>query len=312
MPRREILDRIQKYVQPFRITKGEHFQLKNYDPNETLGLKLNKSERSKLLKQGTAWLAEEQDMLYAQDLWSVLLVFQAMDAAGKDSTIKHVMSGVNPQGCQVFSFKQPSREELSHDFMWRYYKSLPERGRIGIFNRSYYEEVLVVRVHEAILEKQKIPPPFVGKNIWEERLADIAHFEDYITRQGVIILKFFLQVSPEQQKKRFMKRLDRPDKNWKFSESDVHERQFFGNYMHAYEEAIRATASEHAPWFVVPADRKWFTRLVVAAAIVEAVEELDLTYPSVSEEKKKELAKVRAALAREPSISAFSQRKTAA
>jgi PPK2 family polyphosphate:nucleotide phosphotransferase len=299
MPRKEILERTQKYTRPFRITKGEGFQLKNYDPGDTCGLKLGKGEASELLQEGTQWLAQEQGMLYAQDRWSLLLVFQAMDAAGKDSTIKHVMSGVNPQGCQVFSFKQPSHEDLKHDFMWRYVKCLPERGRIGIFNRSYYEEVLVVRVHEEILKRQKIPPPLLGKRIWDERLADFAHFEDYITRQGVIILKFFLQVSRAEQKKRFMKRLDTSEKNWKFSASDVHERKFWGDYMRAYEEAIRASASKHAPWFVVPADNKWFTRLVVAAAIVEAVEELDLTYPKVDAEKKKELKKMRAALARE-------------
>ena len=299
MPRKEILDRIQKYVRPFRITKGDGFQLKNYDPSDTCGLKLDKRKASNLLQQGTEWLAQEQDMLYAQDRWSLLLVFQAMDAAGKDSTIRHVMSGVNPQGCQVFSFKQPSQEDLSHDFMWRYLKRLPERGKIGIFNRSYYEEVLIVRVHEEILKQQKIPQPLVGKRIWDERLADIAHFEDYVTRQGVIILKFFLQVSRQEQKKRFMKRLDTPEKNWKFSASDVHERRFWRDYMRSYEKAIRATASKHAPWFVVPADNKWFTRLVVSAAIVEAVEQLDLTYPKVDAEKKKELARVRAALARE-------------
>jgi len=299
MPRKEILDRTQKYIQPFRITKGKGFRLKNFDPGDTCGLKLDKGEASELLQQGTEWLAQEQDMLYAQDRWSLLLVFQAMDAAGKDSTIRHVMSGVNPQGCQVFSFKQPSQEDLSHDFIWRYSKCLPERGRIGIFNRSYYEEVLIVRVHKEILKQQKIPQPFVGKRIWDERLADIAHFEDYLTRQGVIILKFFLQVSREEQKRRFMKRLDTPKKNWKFSASDVHERKFWGDYMRAYEETIRATASKHAPWFVVPADKKWFTRIVVAAAIVEAVEQLDLTYPKVDAEKKKELATARAALARE-------------
>jgi len=299
MPRKEILNRIEKYIQPFRITKGEDFQLKNYDPGDTCGLKLDKGEAFELLQRGTEWLAQEQDMLYAQDRWSLLLVFQAMDAAGKDSTIKHVMSGVNPQGCRVFSFKQPSQEDLSHDFMWRYSKRLPERGKIGIFNRSYYEEVLIVRVHEELLKPQKIPQPLVGKRIWDERLADIAHFEDYLTRQGVIILKFFLQVSREEQKKRFMKRLDTPEKNWKFSASDVHERKFWDEYMRAYEEAIRASASTHAPWFVVPADNKWFTRLVVAAAIVEAVEQLDLTYPKVDAEKKKELATMRSALARE-------------
>jgi PPK2 family polyphosphate:nucleotide phosphotransferase len=300
MPRQEILDGTQKYTRPFRITKGSGFQLKSFDPGNTLGLKLNKSQASEILQQGTTWLAQEQDMLYAQDRWSLLLVFQAMDAAGKDSTIKHVMSGVNPQGCQVVSFKQPSQEELNHDFMWRYSSRLPERGKIGIFNRSYYEEVLVVRVHDDILKRQqKIPSPLIGKRIWDERLADITHFEDYLTRQGVIILKFFLHVSRDEQKKRFLKRLDEPEKNWKFSASDVHERRFWGDYMHAYEEAIQATASKYAPWFVVPADNRWFTRLVVAAAIVEAVEQLDLTYPKVDAEKKKELATMRAALARE-------------
>src|ERR1700758_2311163 len=215
MPRKEILDQIQKYTSPFRISSGKGFQLRDFDPGDTRGLKMEKGDAADLLQRGTQWLAEEQDMLYAQDRWSLLLVFQAMDAPGKDGTIKHVMSGVNPQGCQVFSFKQPSAEELSHDFLWRYVKSLPERGRIGIFNRSYYEEVLVVRVHEEILERQNLPPQFVGKRIWDERLADIAHFEDYLTRQGVVILKFFLNLSRKEQKKRFMKRLDTPAKNWK-------------------------------------------------------------------------------------------------
>ena len=300
MPRREILDETQKYTQPFRVTDGKRFRLKDFEPGNTLGLKLDKGEASELLQQGTKWLAEEQDVLYAQDRWALLLVFQAMDAAGKDSTIKHVMSGVNPQGCQVYSFKQPSQRELDHDYLWRYSQCLPERGRIGIFNRSYYEEVLVVRVHQDILNQQKIPPTLLGKDLWDERLTDIAHFEDYLHRQGVVVLKFFLNLSREEQKKRFLKRLDEPEKNWKFSASDVHERKFWGDYMHAYEEAIRATASKHAPWFVVPADNKWFTRLVVASAIVEAVEHLDLTYPVVSAEKRKELATVRAALAREP------------
>ena len=299
MARQEILDRIAKYVDPFRITEGKGFQLKDFDPGDTCGLRLNKGEASELLQRGTEWLAEEQDMLYAQDRWSLLLVFQAMDAAGKDGTIKHVMSGVNPQGCQVFSFKQPSREDLNHDFLWRYMKRLPERGLIGIFNRSYYEEVLVVRVHEHILKRQKLPTPLVSKRIWDERLFDIAHFEDYLTRQGTIILKFFLHVSRKEQKKRFMERLDRPDKHWKFSASDVHERKFWGDYMHAFEEAIRVTASQHAPWFVVPADNKWFARLLVAAAIVEAVERLDLAYPTVDAEKQKELQTIRAALSQE-------------
>ena len=300
MPRKEILDQIQGYTHPFRIATGKSFQLNDFDPGDTCGLKMEKGEAAQLLQRGTQWLAEEQDMLYAQDRWSLLLIFQAMDAAGKDSTIKHVMSGVNPQGCQVFSFKQPSQEDLSHDFLWRYIKRLPERGRIGIFNRSYYEEVLVVRVHEDILKRQRLPSMFVGKRIWDERLSDIAHFEDYLTRQGVVIIKFFLHVSREEQKKRFMKRLDSPEKNWKFSASDVHERRHWSEYMRSFEEAIRATASEHAPWYVVPADNRWFTRLVVAAAIVEAVEELDLAYPKVSADQKKELTVLRDELTREP------------
>ena len=299
MPRREILDRLQKFVEPFRVTEGEGFQLKDIDPGDTLGLQMKKGEAAELLQRGTEWLAEEQEMLYAQDRWSLLLIFQAMDAAGKDGTIKHVMSGVNPQGCQVFSFKQPTREDLDHDFMWRYAKCLPERGRIGIFNRSYYEEVLIVRVHEQILQGQKLPAPLVSKRIWDERLSDIAHFEDYLARQGTIVLKFFLHVSRKEQKKRFMERLDQPDKHWKFSASDVQERKFWGDYMHAFEEAIRATASKQAPWYVVPADNKWFTRLVVAAAIVETVEKLDLAYPTISAEKKKELRTMRAELSRE-------------
>jgi PPK2 family polyphosphate:nucleotide phosphotransferase len=299
MRRKEILDRIEKYVQPFRITKGKGFKLADFDPGDTRDLRLDKSEANDLLQRGTEWLAEEQSMLYADDRWSLLLVFQAMDAAGKDGTIKHVMSGVNPQGCQVFSFKQPSSEDLEHDFLWRYSKRLPERGRIGIFNRSYYEEVLVVRVHEEILKRQKLPSQLVTKDIWQERLSDIAHFEDYLTRQGTIVMKFFLNLSRKEQKKRFMDRLDKPDKHWKFSTSDVHERKFWDDYMHAFEETIRATASKRAPWYVVPADNKWFTRLVVAAAIVQTVEELDLEYPTVDAKKKKELQTARAELSRE-------------
>ena len=299
MARQEILDQVEKYVKPFRITKGKNFRLKDFDPADTCGLKMDKGEAAKMLQRGNEWLAEEQEMLYAQDRWSVLLIFQAMDAAGKDGTIKHVMSGVNPQGCQVFSFKQPSSEDLDHDFMWRYAKSLPERGRIGIFNRSYYEEVLVVRVHPEILERQKLPPKLVSKHIWDERLADIAHFEDYITRQGTLVLKFFLNVSRKEQKNRFMERLDKPKKNWKFSASDVHERRFWSDYMYAFEEAISATASKHAPWYIVPADNKWFTRLFVAAAIVSAIEELSLSFPKIDDKMKKELAAARAELARE-------------
>jgi PPK2 family polyphosphate:nucleotide phosphotransferase len=296
MPRKDILDAMRKYTDPFRVTKGKDFRLKDFDPGDTLGLKMDKEEAAQLLQRGSEWLALEQDILYAQDSWSMLLVFQAMDAAGKDGTIKHVMSRVNPQGCEVHSFKQPSNEELSHDFLWRYALRVPQRGRIGIFNRSYYEEVLVVRVHQEFLTAQKTPPKLVDKGIWDERLTDIARFEDYLTRQGVVILKFYLNLSRKEQKKRFMERLDKPDKNWKFSASDVRERRYWDDYMHAYEEAIQTTASKDAPWFVVPADNKWFTRLVVAAAIVEAVEELDLKYPKVTAEQKKDLAAARAEL----------------
>jgi PPK2 family polyphosphate:nucleotide phosphotransferase len=296
MPRKDILDAMRKYTDPFRVTKGKDFRLKDFDPGDTLGLKMDKEEAAQLLQRGSEWLALEQDILYAQDSWSMLLVFQAMDAAGKDGTIKHVMSRVNPQGCEVHSFKQPSNEELSHDFLWRYALRVPQRGRIGIFNRSYYEEVLVVRVHQEFLKAQKTPPKLVDKGIWDERLTDIARFEDYLTRQGVVILKFYLNLSRKEQKKRFMERLDKPDKNWKFSASDVRERRYWDDYMHAYEEAIQTTASKDAPWFVVPADNKWFTRLVVAAAIVEAVEELDLKYPKVTAEQKKDLAAARAEL----------------
>jgi PPK2 family polyphosphate:nucleotide phosphotransferase len=299
MLKKQVLDQIQKYVHPFRITKGKGFRLKDFDPADTRGLKLDKGDAAELLAKGTSWLAQEQDILYAQDRWSLLLVFQAMDAAGKDGTIKHVMSGINPQGCQVFSFKQPSSEDLDHDFLWRYVKCLPERGRIGIFNRSYYEEVLVVRVHPEILAKQKLPQDCVGKRIWDERLADIANFEDYLTRQGTIILKFFLHLSREEQKKRFMERLDTPEKSWKFSTADVKEREYWDDYMHAFEEAIQATAGQLAPWYVVPANHKWFTRLIVAAAIVEAVENLGLSYPQIDALKKKELVTAREGLASE-------------
>jgi PPK2 family polyphosphate:nucleotide phosphotransferase len=299
MPENEIPHRIRKLVHPFRVTKGNGFRLKDFDPADTGGLALDKGEATQLLQDGIGWLGEKQDMLYAQDRWSLLLIFQAMDAAGKDSTIKHVMSGVNPQGCQVFGFKQPSSEELDHDFMWRYLIRLPERGRIGIFNRSYYEEVLVLRVHPELLHRQKLPPHLLSKAIWDERLADIAYFEDYAARQGTKILKFFLYVSPEVQKKRFIERLDEPEKNWKFSASDVKERKFWDQYMDAFQEAIRATASKHAPWFVVPADNKWFTRLLVGAAIVDAMENLDLAYPKVDAAKQEELSTARTTLSRE-------------
>jgi PPK2 family polyphosphate:nucleotide phosphotransferase len=300
MGKKASLKRIEQLISRYRVTKGRHFRLKDIDPGDThkLGSE-DKDDARQWLSRGTEWLAEEQDKLYAQDRWSVLLVFQAMDAAGKDGTIRHVMSGVNPQGCQVYSFKQPSPEELDHDFLWRYVQCLPERGRIGIFNRSYYEEVLVVRVHEEILARQKLPPELVSKDIWEERLRDIARFEDYLARQGTVVLKFFLHVSRKEQKRRFMERLDRPEKNWKFSAADVQERQHWKAYMEAFEEAIRATATKRAPWYVVPADNKWFTRLVVAAAVVQAIEALDLAYPKLDAAKKKALGAARAALRNE-------------
>ena len=294
------ITRFDRLLKPYRITRGKGFRLADIDPGDTHKLKSeDKDEAKEWLERGVEWLAEEQDKLYAQDRWAVLLVFQAMDAAGKDGTIKHVMSGVNPQGCQVFSFKQPSAEELDHDFLWRAAKCLPERGRIGIFNRSYYEEVLVVRVHQEHLQAQKLPPRLAGRHIWKERLEDIAAYERYLARNGIAIVKFFLHVSREEQKKRFMERLDEPEKNWKFSAADVGERAHWDAYMKAYEDAIRATAAEHAPWYVVPADNKWFTRLVVAAAIAETLQELDLAYPVVDEAKKKELAAAREALLKE-------------
>lgn len=253
-------------------------------------------------------LADMQEKLYAQDQWAVLLIFQAMDAAGKDGTIEHVMSGVNPQGCQVFSFKAPSAEELDHDFLWRTSCRLPERGRIGIFNRSYYEEVLVVRVHEELLAREKLPRKLVGKNIWKERFEDIAAFERYLSRNGVLIRKFFLHVSPEEQRKRFLSRLDEPEKNWKFSLADAREREFFHDYMEAYEDMIRHTATPEAPWYVVPADNKWFTRLVVAGAVVDALQSLDLAFPVVDEARRGELEEARKALENEASAGGSKKR----
>ncbi len=288
------LKQIGKWVEPFRVTNGAKFRLKSIDPGDTLGIgDEHKPQAQQSLADGVRWLAEEQDKLYAQDRRSLLLVFQAMDAAGKDGTIKHVMSGVNPQGCQVVSFKQPSSEELDHDWMWRAWRALPERGRIGIFNRSYYEEVLVVRVHESILATQKLPKPLVTKKIFRERLRDIANFEDYLTRNGTTVLKFFLHVSRKEQKKRFLERIEDPEKNWKFAIGDVKERSYWSDYMAAYEDAIRATATRTAPWYVVPADNKWFMRLVVVAAIVEAVENMKLSYPKVSDVQKADLGRAR-------------------
>ena len=295
-----MLKRIGKLVDPYRVTRGKKFRLKDFDPGDTGDLGSDqKPMAGELLEKGIQWLAEEQDKLYAQDRHSLLLLFQAMDAAGKDSTIRHVMSGVNPQGCQVFSFKQPSMEELDHDYLWRSQKCLPERGRIGIFNRSYYEEVLVVRVHPELLGRQRLPPALVTKDIWKERLEDIAGFERYLVRQGTTVLKFFLHLSRKEQKHRFLQRLDQPEKNWKFSSADIGERGYWDDYMAAYEDAIRRTASREAPWYVVPADNKWYTRLVVAAAIVDAIRKLDLAYPEIDEARRKEIVVARRSLTRE-------------
>jgi PPK2 family polyphosphate:nucleotide phosphotransferase len=287
--------RIRKFVERYRVDDGSKFRLKDHDPGDSYGIK-SKTQAEKILARGVVRLAELQEKLYAQDKWAMLLIFQAMDAAGKDGAIKHVMSGINPQGCQVFSFKAPTSEELDHDFLWRTAKSLPERGRIGIFNRSYYEEVLAVRVHPEFLAKQKLPEKRVTKRIWKDRYEDIAAHERYLTRNGIVVLKFFLNVSKAEQKKRFLERLERPEKNWKFSSADAKERGRWKEYMAAYEDMIRATAAPHAPWIVVPADKKWFARLVVAAAVGDAMQELDLEYPEVTPAQKQELAAARKAL----------------
>ena len=290
--------RIRDFIARYRVEEGKRFRLRDIDPGDRHRID-DKQQAEALLAEGVELLAEMQDKLYAQDRWSVLLVFQAMDAAGKDGTIKHVMSGVNPQGCQVFSFKSPSAEELDHDFLWRTSKRLPERGRIGIFNRSYYEEVLVVKVHPEFLAKQRMPKRLVDKDVWEGRYESINDFEKHLARNGTVVRKFFLNVSKEEQHERFMKRLDDPDRNWKFSASDAKERQHWDAYMDAYQDMIRATATKQAPWYVVPADHKWFSRLVVAAAIIDALESLDLDYPTVDAAKKAELAEARKLLAAE-------------
>ncbi len=286
-----------KFAKPYRVEHGKKFRLKDFDPADTA--KLHSQERAEeLLAKGIARMADLQDKLYAQNRWGLLLIFQAMDAAGKDGAIKHVMSGVNPQGCQVYSFKTPSTEELDHDFLWRSMKCLPQRGRIGIFNRSYYEEMLVVRVHPEFLTNEKIPPALVTKSIWKDRFEDISAFERYLSRNGFVIRKFFLNVSKKEQKKRFLDRLQQPEKNWKFSAADLHERERWDDYMNAYEDMIASTATPHAPWFVVPADNKWFTRLVVAAAIVDTLDDLDLSYPKVDPQKQKELEAAKKVLLR--------------
>jgi len=297
MKTKEIIKRARKLAAQFCVKDGGKFRLKDVNPGDTLGFKSEDKPRAKeALAMGVEVLAELQDKLYAQDKWAVLLIFQAMDAAGKDGAVKHVMSGVNPQGCQVYSFKAPSAEELDHDYLWRCMKRLPNRGHIGIFNRSYYEETLVVRVHPEYLAKQKLPLKLVSKKIWDKRFRDIRNFERYLTNNGVAICKFFLHVSKKEQKQRFLDRLERPEKNWKFSSADLVERGFWKEYQYAYEDMIRQTATKHAPWYVVPADNKWFTRVVVAAAVIDALASLDLDYPKVGKDKLKELAAAKRAL----------------
>src|SRR4030095_4848340 len=291
---KEIIKRATDFAEPFRVSDGKGFRLKDIDAGNTLDLKAEDKPLAKeALVNGIEALAFLQDMLYAQDQWSVLLIFQAMDAAGKDGAIKHVMSGVNPQGCQVFSFKGPSSEDLDHDYMWRCFKCLPERGRIGIFNRSYYEETLAVRVHPEFLAKQKLPPDLVGDKVWKGRFKDIRNSERYLARNGTIVRKFYLHLSKEEQRQRFLRRVDDPDRNWKFSANDAKEREYWKDYMNAYEETIRNTATKYAPWYVVPADNKWFTRVVVAAAVIDALASLDLSYPNVSKHRLEELQSAR-------------------
>lgn len=297
MKAKQVIKAARRLSEPYRVSDGKGFRLKAVDPGDTQDFKSEDKPRLKeALQTGVAALAELQSRLYAQDRWSVLLVFQAMDAAGKDGTIKHVMSGINPQGCQVTSFKGPNNEELDHDYLWRCQKHLPERGRIGIFNRSYYEETLVVRVHPEFLTAQKLPDKCITKHIWEERFQDIRAFERYLRRNGTIILKFFLHVSKDEQRKRFLERIDLPEKNWKFSSADMKERGFWNAYQTAYEETIRETSTKDSPWYVVPADNKWFTRLVVAAAVIDALSSLNLKYPKVNDEKLEDLAVAKKAL----------------
>ena len=294
LSKKERIQRAKKFSKKFCIDDGKDFKLKDYDPDDDGGLgQEDKPLAKQALQLGVETLATMQDILYAQDKWSVLLIFQAMDAAGKDGAIKHVMSGINPQGCQVSSFKAPSSEDLDHDYMWRCMKHLPERGRIGIFNRSYYEEVLVVRVHEQLLRGQKLPEELITKDIWDERLKDIRNFEKYLNHNGTLVCKFFLNVSAKEQKKRFLERIDNPDKNWKFSASDAKERKYWKEYMEAYEELIKHTAAKNAPWYVVPADNKAFARIVVASAIINTLDSVGLEYPKVGKEKIAELAKIK-------------------
>lgn len=295
MKKRNVLKEMARLADRWRVTKGREFRLADVDPGDTSGVKSEKHAAT-LLQSSLAMLSDMQEKLYAQDRWALLLIFQGMDAAGKDSAIKHVMSGVNPQGCDVYSFKAPSHEEVDHDFLWRTHKVCPERGKIGIFNRSYYEEMLVVRVHPKRLKAERLPERLVSKDIWDERFEDINAHERYLTRSGTVIRKFFLHVSKEEQRKRFLERLDDPKKNWKFSLGDITERESWTDYQRAYEDLVRNTATKQAPWYVAPADHKWYTHLVVAAAIIDALDELDLTFPEVDKDKRKELKKVREAL----------------
>ncbi|MBN9594031.1 MAG: polyphosphate kinase 2 family protein [Afipia sp.] len=288
---------LKSYVDPFRVDGSREFHLKSHKPGEKGDL--DKDTAHKIIDANRGRLRELQEKLYAHDRWSVLLIFQGMDAAGKDSAVEHVMSGINPQGCQVFSFKTPSTKELDHDFMWRTTKCAPERGRIGIFNRSYYEELLIVRVHPEILAKQRIPSELVTKNIWRERFEDISAYEKYLARNGTLILKFFLNVSKDEQRKRFLDRLEEPAKNWKFSLGDIAERKLWDKYQAAYQDLIHHTSAKHAPWMVVPADHKWFARVVISSAIVSAMEKLDLRYPEVDKSDADALKKVREALVKE-------------
>jgi len=292
-----VIESARELIKPFRVTDRQSFRLKDFDPADTLDLNSEDKPRAKEgLAAGIEVLAKLQEKLYAQNRWAVLVIFQAMDTAGKDSVIKHVMSGVNPQGCQVHSFKAPSSEELDHDYLWRCARRLPERGIIGLFNRSYYEETLVVRVHPELLEKQKLPPELLTKNIWKKRFQDIRKFERYLTRNGIVIRKFYLHLSKKEQKKRFLERIDKPEKNWKFSMNDVHEREHWDEYMEAYEDMIRHTSTKQAPWYIVPADNKWFTHLIVAAALVDLLASLDLKYPKLSKEELKQLDEAKEAL----------------
>lgn len=297
LTKKELIQRAKKFSKQYCVGDGEDFKLKDYESKASFNLgDEGKPLVNQTLQIGVEALAAMQDILYAQDKWSLLLVFQAMDAAGKDGAIKHVMSGVNPQGCQVSSFKAPSSEELDHDFLWRCQKHLPERGRIGIFNRSYYEEVLVVRVHEQILKAQKLPEKLITKDIWEERFQDIRNFEKYLTRNGTIVLKFFLNVSKKEQKKRFIERIEDSDKNWKFSATDAKERGYWDDYMIAYEELIKNTSTKKSPWYVIPADNKSYARIAIASAIIHALDEMELEYPKVDEAKIAELNTIKKSL----------------